>query len=219
MLSFKEIRSFFGEYLYSTFLIITIAGMSFYLFADKGIIYDPERGIIFSKDPPVSDRPSEPKSIPEKKITRSVPDQSVSAVSPSTRKEDLHINRKKDPPDVYFRSGLEYFSNGDFNNALKNFNYADSLSRSPLYKLWIAKALRRMEKHQQMIALLITITTDIDSSDVADDALLEMAIYYKSINDYEKSLQMLTRLIEQYPLVSPVPQGRSSLLWQEISVA
>lgn len=211
MLFLKKIRSFSGENSFSAFLTVAIAGMFFYLFAENGIIYDPEKGIIFSKAPPVSDPSTITKNIPEKKIIHTAPVRSVSSVSPSSKKEDLHINRKKDPPEVYFKSGLEYFKNGDFNNALKNFNHADSLAGFPLYKLWKAKALRRMEKYQPMLALLIRITTDTDSSDVADDALLEMAIYYKSINDYEKSLQTLTRLIEQYPF------GLSSATGEELS--
>lgn len=212
MLFLKKIWFFSGEYSFSAFLIVAITGMFFYLFAEKGINYDPEKGIIFSKDPTVSDLPSAAKNIPEKKNTHTASVRSVSTVaSPSLKKEDLHINRKKDPPEAYFKSGLEYFRNGDFNNALKNFNYADSLVGFPLYKLWKAKALRRMDRYQPMLALLIEITTDTDSSDVADDALLEMAIYYKGINDYEKSLETLTRLIEQYPF------GLSSATGEELS--
>ncbi|MBN1600551.1 MAG: hypothetical protein JW915_03030 [Chitinispirillaceae bacterium] len=211
MLFLIKIWSFSREHSLSAFLIVAVAGMFFYIFAENEIIYDPEKGITFSKGSPVSDQPSVTKNVPERKIIHTAPVRPVSSVSHSSKKEDLHINRKKDPPEVYFKSGLEYFKNGDFNNALKNFNYADSLTEFPLYKLWKAKVLRRMDKYQPMLALLIKITTETDNSDVADDALLEMAIHYKSINDYEKSLQTLTRLIEQYPF------GLSSATGEELS--
>jgi tetratricopeptide (TPR) repeat protein len=171
-----------------------------YLFAEKGINYDPEKGIIFTDEKKQQlSSPPPAKDTPVKKHYSSAIIKPVTNNDVSSKKEDIHINRKKDPPEIYFKSGLEYFKNEDFSNALKNFKYADTLSSLPLYKLWIAKTLRHLSRYQPMLILLDEITTNFENSDLADDALLELAVYYKSINDYEKSLQTLTRLIEQYP--------------------
>jgi tetratricopeptide (TPR) repeat protein len=58
-----------------------------------------------------------------------------------------------------------------------------------------------------MFRLLNEIATKYDNSDIADDALLELAVYYKSSNDYEKSLETLTKLIEQYPFGTSCATG------------
>jgi tetratricopeptide (TPR) repeat protein len=203
MLIYQKLDKEFSIYMPSAFfLAILLSGIYCYLFAEKGIIYDPEKGIIFTDDSHAQSTPSAPAALKktlEKKVSSPSSIQQSSALKSTAKKEDLHINRKKDPPEIYYKSGLEYFKNEDFSNALKNFTYADSLSDQPLYKLWKAKTLRRMNQFSAMLSLLNKIATQSDSSDVADDALLEMAVYYKSINSYEKSLQTLTQLIEQYP--------------------
>jgi tetratricopeptide (TPR) repeat protein len=181
------------------FLLFLHSGMYGYLFAEKGIIYDPEKGIIFTDEKKQQSSPSPKKNATIKNTTSSTTIKPTINTNVPSKKEDIHINRKKDPPEIYFKSGLEYFKNEDYSNALKNFTYADSLSSLPLYKLWKAKTLRHMSRYQPMLILLEEITTTFENSDLADDALLELAIYYKSINDYEKSLQTLTRLVEQYP--------------------
>ena len=112
---------------------------------------------------------------------------------------DIHSGRKKDPPELYFKSGLEYFKNHDFNNAYKNFTYADSVDPQPRYMLWKGKALRQLDRDDQMLFTMQQIIKHYGDSDVADDALLEIALYYQSNDDYEKASQFYTRLIEQYP--------------------
>jgi tetratricopeptide (TPR) repeat protein len=183
----------------SFFLLLFISGSFSYLFAEKGINYDPEKGIIFTDDN-TAKKPAVPgpKSTPEYKKPAQPHPASLGG-QPDIKSKDLYYNRKKDPPEVYYKSGLEYFKNEDFSNALKNFNYADSLASLPLYKLWKAKTLRRLNKIPAMFRLLNEIATKYDNSDIADDALLELSVYYKSINDYDKALETLTKLIEQYP--------------------
>ncbi|HEX2958760.1 MAG TPA: tetratricopeptide repeat protein [Chitinispirillaceae bacterium] len=181
----------------SFFLLLFIFGSFSYLFAQKEINYDPEKGIIFSDD-----NSSKRTAVPGKNVDSKksfIPQQQSSIEKPAAKNNDIHSNRKKDPPETYYKSGLEYFKNEDFSNALKNFSYADSLTSLPLYKLWKAKSLRRLNNIPAMFRLLSEIATKNDNSDIADDALLELAIYYKSSNDYEKSLETLTKLIEQYP--------------------
>jgi tetratricopeptide (TPR) repeat protein len=198
MLILKQLGTTLRNDVHTLFLLLlSISWLFFYLFAEQGINYDPEKGIIFSDD-----NSAKPVSVPEKNIEKkkaSVPRQQSSFEKPVAKNNDIHFNRKKDPPETYFKSGLEYFKNEDFLNALKNFNYADSLSSIPLYKLWKAKTLRRLNKISAMFSLLNEIATKYENSDIADDALLELAVYYKSCNDYEKSLETLTKLIEQYP--------------------
>lgn len=169
--------------------VITVS--SFPVSAEKELMYDPEKGIIFiekkgttskSATPSVHKKPStRPKSIPKKSST------------------DIHIGRKKDPPQLYFKSGLEYYKNNDFNNAYKNFLFADSVDHQPEYRLWLGKTLRKMNKIDEMLKTMFTIIRDEPDCDVADDALLELALHYKMANDYEKANQLFTRLIEQYP--------------------
>ena len=73
-------------------------------FAAKELMYDPEKGIIFvdkNDATPVS-------SIAKEKRTQPVEKEPSSAGKrPAKRKSgsDIHIGRKKDPPELYFKSG------------------------------------------------------------------------------------------------------------------
>ena len=155
---------------------------------EKRLMYDPEKGIIFVDE---KDKPLFPASRKRGHGRR----------SPAKRrkKTDIHINRKKDPPELYFKSGLEYYKNGDFSNALKNFIFADSADHRPEYLLWIGKTQHSLGKIDEMLQTMLDIINNEPDSDVADDALLELAVYYKVANDYDMSSHLFTRLIEQYP--------------------
>lgn len=178
-------------------IIVWIFTVSSVVFAQKGLVYDPEKGIVFDGQSRTENQSKLNNSIDE--VPSKIADPKNNIVSRSSNSADLHVGRKKDPPEVYFQSGLEYFKNKDFENAYKNFNYADSTTNLPIYKLWKVKALRRMGRVVEMLNLLGIIIRDFSSSDVADDALLEMAIYFQSENEYEKALQAYTQVIEQYP--------------------
>lgn len=158
-----------------------------FLYAEKVIAYDPVKGIIFV-DKNVAER--------QRKSTHS------SSINSKLRKSstvDLHVGRKKDPPELYFRSGLEYFQNGDYNNALKNFSYADSIAPNPQSMLWKAKTYRQMGDFNKMLFIMQQIIENYPDSDVTDDALFELALHYQKIDDYERASLLYTRLIEQYP--------------------
>ena len=167
-------------------------------FAAKELMYDPEKGIIFvdkNDATPVS-------SIAKEKRTQPVEKEPSSAGKrPAKRKSgsDIHIGRKKDPPELYFKSGLEYYKNGDFTNALKNFTFADSVHHRPEYRLWIGKTQRSLGRIDDMLRTMIEIIKKEPNCDVADDALFELALHYKLTDDYEKSMQLFSQLIEQYP--------------------
>ncbi len=210
MFILKQLDTFFRNDAYTSFLILLLISGSFsYLFSQQGINYDPEKGIIFSDDNSAKHVPEPEKNVESKK--KHVPRQQPSIAKPVSKNNTIHLNRKKDPPETYYKSGLEYFKNEDFPNALKNFSHADSFASLPLYKLWKAKTLRRLGNIPAMFRLLNEIATKYDNSDIADDALLELAVYYKSSNDYEKALETLTKLIEQYPF------GISSATGEELT--
>lgn len=160
--------------------------------AEKELMYDPEKGIIFiekdkaakasSDEKPLSSQQKKPKQPRKKRET-----------------SGIHIGRKKDPPELYFKSGLEYYKNGDFKNALKNFRFADSLEHTPVFTLWIGKTYRKLSNVNAMLKTMFTIISDESDSDVADDALFELAVHYKMVDDYDKATHLFTQLIEQYP--------------------
>lgn len=158
-----------------------------FLYAEKVIVYDPVKGIIF-----VDKNEAEK----QKKNSHS---SSVSQKQKKSSSVDLHMGRKKDPPELYFKSGLEYFQNNDYKNALKNFSYVDSVAPSPRYMLWKAKTYRQMGDFDKMLFIMQQIIENFPDSDVADDALFELALHYQKIDDYERASLLYTRLTEQYP--------------------
>jgi tetratricopeptide (TPR) repeat protein len=159
--------------------------------AENELMYDPEKGIIFVE----KGTASSPKTARDKQQSKKRSKKRNIHKSSS----DIHIGRKKDPPKLYFKSGLEYYKNNDFSNAYKNFIFADSVDHQPEYRLWIGKTLRKLNKIDDMLKTMFNIIKEEPDCEVADDALLELALYYKMANDYEKATQLFTRLIEQYP--------------------
>jgi tetratricopeptide (TPR) repeat protein len=174
-------------------------------FAERILVYDEEKGIIFvDKDsltlakqkgrekPPVAEKPASPAAPREQKPD---PQKLTRAKSPA----DIHQNRSKDPPEFYFKSGLEYYKNDDFENALKNFAFAVDQDIKPEYLLWMGKTYRQIDKPAQMFRIMERILKDHPESPVADDALFEIAFFYQKSDDYEKATETYKQLIEQYP--------------------
>ncbi|NLW32849.1 MAG: tetratricopeptide repeat protein [Fibrobacter sp.] len=152
------------------------------IFANRQqLTYDPEKGII---------------SINKNRDNNKDP---ITKRNLNTGQFDIHSSRQKDPPEIYFRSGLEYYKNGDYKNALKNFIFADSSDSKPHYTLWIGKTWRKLKNPQKSYQTMKMIVDKMPQSDVADDALFEIAIYFQENNHYEKAYQVYSQLIEQYP--------------------
>jgi tetratricopeptide (TPR) repeat protein len=178
--------------------------------AEKVLIYDEQKGIMFvDKDEKgnITPSPAEPekKTQPEKETT-SAPASSKQVIT-RTSSTDIHVGRKKDPPELYFSSGLEYFKNRDFNNALKNFSYADSVNPQARYALWKGKTYRQVGQPEKMLEVMQEILDKYPKSDVADDALFEIAFSYQTIDDYEKASNLYTQLAEQYPFGTSYSNG------------
>jgi tetratricopeptide (TPR) repeat protein len=169
------------------------------------ILYDPEKGIQFvdKKDSAKQDGSLKSLLSPKQKgelvgAAADGPAPRLPVVNPR-ESTDLHVGRKKDPPTLYFMSGLEYFKNGDYTNALNNFRYADSVGKKTVYRLWVGKAWRQLEKPEKMLSIMREILLKQPASAIADDALFEMAAYYQSIDDYDSATQLYTKLSELYP--------------------
>jgi tetratricopeptide (TPR) repeat protein len=163
--------------------------------AEKVLVYDEERGIVFVERDSLNR--------PKKEVHTAAP----AIPQPSTNPADLHVNRKKDPPDIYFRSGLEYFKARDYQNALKNFEYAHSLQNKALYRLWIGKTFRQLNQNEKMLQVMNSILKKHPNSDVADDALFEIAFYHQVHNDYHQATRYYNRLAEQYPFGTSYSNG------------
>lgn len=190
--------------------LMTLTFASLAAAGEKVLIYDEQRGIIFvDKD---TREPVEKKPSAKQPSTPQVSPRTVAPRKPSPRaKSDIHVGRRKDPPQVYFESGLEYFRNGDHRNALRNFVHADSLEPDPLYALWVGKSYRQLRKPEQLKLTMKKILNTYPESDVADDALFEIAFHYQTSYDYHKAIETYTRLAEQYPFGTSYSNGEKFL--------
>lgn len=169
------------------------------LHAEKILIYDEEKGIIqIEKDSLLSRKQKKKGKV--KKDKGKVPISALQRkLTPAKGPGDIHVKREKDPPELYFKSALEYYKNHDFENALKNFKYASDKDVKPEYLLWIGKTYRQLDKQVQMFTIMERILKGYPDSDVADDALFEMAFYYQKSDNYRKAAEKYKQLIEQYP--------------------
>lgn len=113
--------------------------------------------------------------------------------------EKARSKRKQKNYQTYFITGKRYFYEGDYVEALRFFENAYKLKKNPEYYLFIAKCHRKMENPKRMLTVLDGIQKLYPESDVADDALFEMALYYLTAFDYEKAAALFKKLTEQYP--------------------
>ena len=170
--------------------------------------YDPDKGFMIVDEKDKTGKAAKPLMPSEK------PAQQGDVAAPPApirhrNANDLQEGRKKDPPTLYFISGQEYYKNGDFTHALQNFIYADSVSPNPVYSLWVGKAYRSLGQGDKMIAIMDGIVKKHPECDVADDALLEMAVYYQNSDDYETATRFYSQIAEQYPFGVSYTTGES----------
>ena len=172
--------------------------------AAKELMYDEERGIIFvDKEKAEEDK---------EKLRAAQAPNVVRPVLPTSRsRSDIHLGRKKDPPELYFKSGLQYFKNGDYVSALKNFTFAKTVELKPEYLLWMGKTYRQMGRYDKMLAVMDEILEKFSGTDVADDALFEIAFYYQKHDDYHNATMKYTELAEQYPFGVSFSNGEEFL--------
>jgi len=193
---------------------LVILFFSVLAFSEKVLIYDEEKGVMFV------DKEDLQKTASQKKETGTLKNPILQTEKPhapfdgKTIDASIQRGRQKDPPSVYFESGLQYFKNGNYDDALKNFTHADSLDPQPKYILWMGKTLRQMGKHDQQMFMMERIITTYPESDVADDALFEIAFSYQANDDYDRAEKTYIRLAEQYPFGTSFSNGES---FREIS--
>jgi tetratricopeptide (TPR) repeat protein len=178
--------------------------------AEKVLIYDEEKGITFvdKDEAPARQQKSakQPGAEPgEKPAAKSV----QSAQIPTSRNIDNGFIRgkRKEPSGVYFESGLQYFKAGNYDDALRQFIYADSTDPQPVYSLWIGKTYRQLGKGDQVMFVMKRILSTYPDSSVAADALFEMGFYYQTSDDYAKAAATYTQLTEQYPFAKSYSNG------------
>ena len=169
--------------------------------AEKVLVYDEERGIIFvdpAEKPRRETRPAPAAPAPPAKETKGVLEGGRSG---------LHAQRAQDPPEVYFRSGLDYFNAHDYEQALVYFESAFRRETLPAYLLWIGKCQRLLGEPARHIATMERILREHPASDVADDALFEIAFSHQVANRYEAASAAYSRLAEQYPFGTSYSNG------------
>ena len=66
-----------------------------------------------------------------------------------------------------------------------------------------------MGKYEQQIFMMNRIITTYPESDVADDALFEIAFSYQANDDYDRAGKTYSRLAEQYPFGTSFSNGES----------
>jgi tetratricopeptide (TPR) repeat protein len=173
-------------------LLLAGLGLSTAARGEKVLIYDEDRGVISVEREELEKQKGEVAS--KAKARPPVP-----TVRDIRLWHDFHVGRKKDPPELYFKSGLQYFRDHDYLNALKNFMYARDVEPLPKYHLWVGKTYRQLEQTEKMLSTMAAILKKFPESDVADDALFEVAFHYQKKDDYHTATEKYAELAEQYP--------------------
>jgi tetratricopeptide (TPR) repeat protein len=184
-------------------------------FCEKVMIYDEEKGIIFvdkveaagQKKLEKREKPAD-RGAAEKPAVKREPHATPGPIQTVKNVDNNFIRgKKKDPSGVYFESGLQYFKAGNFENALRQFIYADSTDPQPVYSLWIGKTYRQLGKGEKVMFTMKRILDTYPDSAVAADALFEIGFYYQTSDDYARAAATYTQLTEQYPFAKSYSNG------------
>jgi tetratricopeptide (TPR) repeat protein len=186
---------------------ILLGGASL-IIAQGELKYDPDKGFMIVDEKDKTGKTAKPLMPSEKPAHQGDAAAPLAPILPRNA-NDLHVGRKKDPPTLYFMSGQEYYKNGDFTQALQNFKYADSVSPNPVFSLWVGKASRSLGQPEKMLVIMEEIVKKHPECDVADDALLEMAVYHQNSDDYETARSFYSQIAEQYPFGISYTTGES----------
>lgn len=186
---------------------VLICGITL-VFSQGELKYDPDKGFMIMDEKDKTGKTARALMPSEKPAQQGNAVPAAAQIKPRNA-NDLQVGRKKDPPTLYFMSGQEYYKNGDFTHALQNFMYADSVSPNPVYRLWVGKAYRSLGQTNKMITVMNEIVKEHPECDVADDALLEMAVYYQNTDDYETATRFYSQIAEQYPFGVSYTTGES----------
>jgi tetratricopeptide (TPR) repeat protein len=199
----------FFQLMISLTAAILLGGTSL-VFAQGELKYDPDKGFMIVDEKDKTGNTVKPLMRQDQAGQKGNTAVSPPQVTPSPRNaNDIQVGRKKDPPTLYFMSGQEYYKNGDFSQALQNFKYADSVNPNPVYTLWVGKACRSLGQTEKMISVMNGIVKKYPECDVADDALLELAVYYQNADDYETATRFYSQIAEQYPFGISYTTGES----------
>ncbi|MFP4522552.1 MAG: tetratricopeptide repeat protein [Fibrobacterota bacterium] len=149
--------------------------------AEKVMIFDENKGIIFIEKEKVNDYRSSKNSGESKKT-------STKALSGKK-----NLNDKE-----YYKVGEEYWKDGEYDEALKLFRKAYRSKPLPRYYYWQARCLQEKEQDgfKEMFLRIIKQNPD---SDVADDALFMLGYEAELSRNYEEALEYYRNLIVKYP--------------------
>ncbi len=161
-------------------------------FAEKVMFYSEKNGIMWVEESQLADlqRNDSLPAVKEK--------ESAAAKSAAAATDPLARARSKDP-EVFYKTGQRYFFAGDYAEALRYFENAYQLRRTAEYYLFIAKCHRKLNEPRRMLFVLDAIMQFYPNSEVADDALFEMALYYEMNRNYQAAIDRFKQLAEQYP--------------------
>lgn len=111
---------------------------------------------------------------------------------------------KEDPGlinDAYQRVGDSYYITKDFNGAIENYDRSIELKSTDEDYALFQKALSHgaLAQFNDKSATLVKLTEQFPKSAYADDALFELASTYLILDNNEKALLNLTKIIENYP--------------------
>lgn len=170
------------------YMILVIFMLGFNSFAEKVLYYSEKGGIMWVEKSRLETlKKREMKQVENKKKRHEA---SYELTTAGKRAKDHK---------TYYRVGLKYFFDNDYNEAFRYFKNAYKLKRDPKYYLFMAKCYRKLDKPGKMLHILNNILRFHKESDVADDALFEMALYYEMGHDYQKAIDKFRLLTEQYP--------------------
>jgi TolA-binding protein len=181
--------------------------------AEKVLMYDEEKGIIFVDKDEAQSRQQKQAKPPSATEAPEKPAAVKHSLSPGQIPTSKNVDngfirgKKKDPSGVYFESGLQYFKAGNYDNALRQFIHADSIDPQPVYSLWIGKTYRQLGKGDQVLFIMKRILDTYPDSAVAADALFEIGFFFQTTDDFARAAATYTQLTEQYPFAKSYSNG------------
>jgi TolA-binding protein len=164
--------------------------------AKRKLVFDEEHGIVFVDDK----QPAQKQRLTKQRTTAPRETTEVEMVKKTvTVKAGELLQNQKSTPETFYQTGLHFYRNKDFEEALRFFTKAFEIGRKSEYNFWMGLCHRSLGDTAVMVSIFEDILEKQPQSTVADDCVFYIAFYYQISRDYEMAIRRYKDLIEFYP--------------------
>ncbi|OGS34330.1 MAG: hypothetical protein A2293_09735 [Elusimicrobia bacterium RIFOXYB2_FULL_49_7] len=176
----------------SLFLLFSLVSLP--VLAKKVMVYDEKEGITWVEEGAQKTKKSSKKGFEAPTIHKT--EVVIEEKNVSLRE---HVKLKPASGADYIKTGMKFYYDKDYSEALGYFTKAWESKKKPTYHFYMGAALSKLQRNDEMVVIFEEIRRDAPKDSAADDATFYLAVYRQSQNDYAKAHELYKEVVELYP--------------------